>query len=190
MSNVHAVYPADQMAKARKAAGNLMAKFDTNKDGFISQSESSRGAGISNSIYTERFSDSYVWRTVVTYQNTQSIKDFGRLDHNGDGRISADEVAQQAALDTDWNKDGKLGFFEKLFSTWSGKVNGNTRTSQREIGRQRDLVYDPVQSDRPRPPGVDTGSDRPRPPEVDSGSDRPRPPEVDSGSGRPRPPGL
>lgn len=184
-------YPSAEVAKARKAAGELMAKFDKNRDGFISRNETERDNGITNSVYSDRLSDTMVWRTVTTNQHYQNVHDFGALDHNGDGKISAEEVTEKAVLDTDKNKDGKLSWGERTFSTWSGKVWDNVRSRSVEIARQRDLVYDPIEV-RPTPPSIPSDYDRPRPPSMPSG-DRPRPPSA-SPSGpsgdRPRPPSL
>lgn len=183
-------YPAKEIANARKAAADLMAKFDANKDGFISKNETERNNGITSSVYSDRLSDTMVWRTVTTNQHFQNIHDFGAVDHNGDNRISIEEVTEKAVLDTDSNKDGKLSWGERTFSTWAGKVWDNVKSRSVEIARQRDLVYDPIEV-RPTPPSIPSDYDRPRPPSISPPSgDRPRPPGSSPSGDRPRPPSL
>lgn len=179
-------YPKDQVAKARAAAGELMAKFDRNKDGFIQRSEMERDLGFSTSVYSDRMNDTFVWQTAVTHQNFEHIHDFAALDANKDGQISVEEVTEKTVLDVDDNKDGKLSWAEKAFSTWSGTVFGNVRSRSVEVSRDRKMVYDPlpqpvappsIPEDRPRPPSVSPSlPDRPRPPAIEGG--RTRPPSI------------
>lgn len=193
-------------ARYQADAKRLIAKFDANNDGALDKTELSKFDGKDAWTTSTRIGSSdFVSRTTVYYDKYRGIKEeeFRSADVNKDNKLTQQEIYDAFLERTDRNKNGKLGFFEKMGNSVEGQFAKSWKV---ETDRKTTLDYDPLPRDydrptppgsgydRPTPPGSgydrptppSSGSDRPTPPS--SGSDRPTPPS--SGSDRPTPPGL
>ena len=148
---------ASQLADYRSEARSLVQKYDTNNDGRIDRREAQdrRSLGYDSSSYTNRISRDYVERTTIHQQiygeiDTRALE---KADRNADGRLDAEEMVEGYLQERDGNRDGTLGFLERLGTSVSGMINLFQNKSTVVVDRATRLEYSPqVDYDRPTPP--------------------------------------
>lgn len=183
--------------KAEDQAKKLIAQFDANNDGVLSQEELKekevRRYTTTDGGVREWYNEDYIKYThtdKVDYDRIDADK-FKTYDADKDGKLTADEMVEAFMKESDRNKDGKVGFFER----WLGRLPSIDQIFKRSrtqiTGQRTTTVYSPKprDNDRPTPPGGSTGGDRPTPPGGSTGGDRPTPPGGSTGGDRPTPPG-
>lgn len=169
----------DEMSDAEFS--KLTSSFDRNSDGKIDANwESLSRRSWTTESYEGRAGDYEIY-TDRTYRDELDSSFLQTADTNNDSKISSDEIKNYLRKTIDKDGNGEISADEYDKSKYVNMYE-NIHHS-RLVDSETRKVYDPEE---------DTDSDRPRPPEVNSSdsSDRPRPPEVNSSSDsdRPRPP--